>query len=114
MRREPLPALPEALRATLPGEVQQYIAALETTVAALEARLGKDSRTSSRPPSSDPPWQTRPPQAPSGRQRGGQPGHEGTSRILLEPEAVDAVAEHWPTRCPACQTALPREAAGAV
>ncbi len=65
----PLPALPEAVRAALPAEVRAYVSALEqrdavraaqlsAVVARLtefEARLAKDSRTSSRPPSSDPP-----------------------------------------------------------
>jgi len=115
------PPLPEALRVGLPAEVQaylraveQYLALVSARLAELEARLSKDSSTSSRPPSSDPPWKSRPPEPRSGRKQGGQPGHEGVSRVVREPEAVDAVVEHWPSRCPACQTALPREAGGAV
>lgn len=124
MTRAPLvrpPPVPEAVRAALPVEVQAYLAAVEQYVlllsarlAELEARLAKDSRTSSRPPSSDPPWKSRLPQSPSGRKAGGQPGHEGTSRLVLEPERVDAVVEHWPEQCPDCGTVLAREAAGAV
>jgi transposase len=117
----PLPPLPEAMRAGLPAEVQAYLSALEghlATLAArlaeLEARRGKDSRSSSRPPSSDPPWKGRPPEPPSGRRQGGQPGHAGVSRVVLEPERVDAVQEHWPARCPDCQAELPRAAAAAV
>ena len=124
----PQPILPPIVRAALPAEVHEYVSALEqrevalealiarlaTRVAELEVRLGKDSRTSSRPPSSDPPWKGRPPQSPSGRTRGGQPGHEGSSRLVLAPEAVDAVEEHWPEQCPDCGTALSRDAAGAV
>lgn len=126
-----LPPLSPAAQAALPAEVRAYITALEVRVLAgaelqrrivtleqrlaeVEARAAKDSRTSSRPPSSDPPWKSRPPQPPSGRNQGGQPGHAGTSRILLEPERVDAGVEHWPVSCADCGTALPGEAAGAV
>jgi transposase len=44
----------------------------------LEARvvsLSRNSTNSSKPPSSDPPSVTRPPTPPSGKKRGGQPGH---------------------------------------
>lgn len=116
MPREPLaapPPLPETVRAGLPRAVQAYLAALERSVAALsrrlaelEARQQQDSRSSSRPPSSDPPWKRWPPQPPSGRRRGGQPGHAGHARPVREPEAVDAVVEHWPRVCPHCATTL--------
>jgi transposase len=51
-------------------------AVLQQRICELEARLGQNSSNSSRPPSSDPP-QAPPkrPVVPSGRQRGGQPGH---------------------------------------
>src|SRR5262249_29560626 len=54
-------------------------AVLHARVRELEARLGQNSSNSSRPPSSDPPHvlQKRLP-SPSGRKRGGQPGHRGT------------------------------------
>ncbi len=121
----PLPPLPEPVRAALPAEVQAYLAALEqrdasrearlgealVRIAELEARLARDSRTSSRPPSSDPPWKTRAPQPPTGRKPGGQPGHQGSSRLVLGAEAVDEVVEHWPRFCPRCRTAL-RDAEG--
>jgi hypothetical protein len=73
---------------------------LESRVAELEQRLKRNSRNSSLPPSADPP--SAPPrrrQAASGRERGGQPGHKGTSRSLLALERVDEVVEHWPRRC---------------
>jgi transposase len=108
-------------------EAQAYIRALEARVRALEAavrrteatvqhltgRLQQDSRTSSWPPSSDPPQAIgkRPRRGPSGRRPGGQPGHEGQARALLPVEAVDmmislkpVVTEYRPHRlvCPAC------------
>jgi transposase len=76
---------------------------LETRVEKLEEQLRRSSRNSSLPPSQDPPSAPPRPRRPgSGRQRGGQPGHEGTSRPLLAPERVDEVREHWPERCQAC------------
>lgn len=76
---------------------------LEARVEKLEEQLRRTSHNSSRPPSQDPP--SAPPRAKkpaSGRGRGGQPGHEGSSRPLLPLERVDGVVEHWPERCQAC------------
>jgi transposase len=83
-------------------------AALQARIRELEARLGQDSSNSSRPPSSDPPHA--PPKrraVPSGRKRGGQPGHRGKFRALLPVEQVDEVVvvvsevcRHFPFRRP--------------
>jgi transposase len=60
------------------------IAKLEARVAELEARLNKNSRNSSRPPSSDPlGLRRKPPAPPSGRKPVGHPGHPGHHRPLL-------------------------------
>ncbi len=54
--------------------LKAQVAELLARVAALEARLGMNSRNSSKPPSSDPPnVAARPKRKPSGRKRGGQP-----------------------------------------
>ncbi|MCX5985506.1 MAG: DUF6444 domain-containing protein, partial [Chloroflexi bacterium] len=51
-------------------------ARLDERVRDLETRVGQHSGNSSRPPSSDlPGTPKRPPSRPSGRGRGGQPGH---------------------------------------
>jgi len=71
-------------------------------IAALEARLGQTSQTSSRPPSSDPPGTPRRHQPPSGRRPGGQPGHPGHSRPLLPVDQVQGVVPVKPTRCRRC------------
>ena len=85
------------------GELIEANRRLEARVAELEQRLKRSSRNSSLPPSQDPPSAPpRPPKPASGRRRGGQPGHEGTSRPLLPLERVDEVIEHWPERCQAC------------
>ena len=65
----------------------QRVEQLEARLRELEAKLGRRSGNSSRPPSSDPPGA--PPPAPpkrTGRKRGGQPGHEKHSRELVPPE----------------------------
>src|SRR6266487_2288092 len=79
----PHPSIPEALWSTVPPEAQAallaFIASLERRIAELEHRLNLNSTNSSRPPSSDPPAvkvKRRPPPLPSGRKRGGQPGHK--------------------------------------
>ena len=120
--KSPLP--PEVWEHT-PVEAQEYIRALEARVAMLEtivqrlqatvqhltARLQQDSRTSSRPPSSDPPQAiaTRPRREPGGRRPGGQPGHEGQARALVPVDQVDVVIPVKPEWCPRCQHPLPGE-----
>jgi transposase len=103
----------------IPPEAQAYIRALEARVAALETmvqelreQLQQNSRTSSRPPSSDPPQALgqRPRREPSGRRPGGQPGHEGQTRALLPVEAVNVIIPVKPERCPRCRHALQSEA----
>jgi transposase len=80
--------------------LEQRVARQDERIAQLERRLNRSSRNSSAPPSSDPPSQTpKRGKDPSGRKRGGQPGHEGRGRDLLPACAVDEVIEHWPRRC---------------
>ena len=81
-------------------QIQQLIGRVER----LERELAKNSRNSSRPPSSDPrsAFQgSKPsrPKGPSGKSQGAQPGHQGKGRELLPSWAVDEVVEHWPERC---------------
>ncbi len=82
-------------------------AALKARLAKVEARLGMNSRNSSKPPSSDPPnVAARPKRKPSGRKRGGQPGHKGTTRRLLPPDKVDRIVDVKPQTCDRCGKAL--------
>ena len=116
-----LPDLPEALREGMEPEVQAYVQALEALVRslqqqveALSARLNQHSQNSSRPPSADPPnAPPRPARRKSKRKRGGQPGHKGHHRALLEEWQVDEIIEHWPVACLDCQTVLPTGEAAA-
>lgn len=67
----------------------------------LERRLGQNSRNSSLPPSSDRGQApTRPARKRSGRKQGGQPGHEGCSRQMIDDP--DETVEHRPERCRKC------------
>ena len=69
-------------------------------IAQLERRVGRSSRTSSQPPSSDRPGATpKRGKDRSGRKQGAQDGHVGKGRPLLPAWAVDVVVEHWPAGC---------------
>jgi transposase len=112
-----IPFPPEIWERT-PPEVQAYISALESRVAALEAtvqqlreQVQQTSRPSSRPPSSDPPQALgqRPRREPTGRRPGGQPGHEGQARVLVPVEGVEVVIPVKPERCSYCQHPLQGE-----
>jgi transposase len=84
------------------------VQALQSQVADLQAHLQQHSGNSSRPPSSDPPSAPpRPMRSPSGRKRGGQPGHPGQHREMLPSDQVDHLVVHTPTACPHCETTLP-------
>jgi transposase len=116
---------PPELWEHIPAAVQAYIRALEARVTVLEMavqrleatvqhlaeRVQQDSRTSSRPPSSDSPQALakRPRREPTGRRPGGQPGHEGHTRELVPLEEVDGVVPVKPEHCRRCQHRLQGE-----
>ena len=69
------------------AEQAKQIAELLQRIRDLEARLGKDSHNSSKPPSSDPPFKKPPPRSRrvrSGKKPGGQKDHPGATRALVE------------------------------
>lgn len=71
----------------------------------LERRLAKDSHTSLKPPSSDGLSRKLKPRPKSGKAKGGQRGHPGsTLQQVAEP---DQVLTHRPSYCEACHGALP-------
>ena len=90
----------------LAGQVEGLLGAnraLTARVERLEEQARRSSRNSSLPPSSDPPGAAGGlAKNGSGRQPGGQPGHPGQARLLVGPERVDELVEHWPKRCLAC------------
>ena len=99
-------------------ELRDQLTALATELASLRERVGRSSRNSSKPPSSDGPgyrcaegFAYKPPERRkgSGRKRGGQPGHPGSGPELLPSKRVDEVVEHHPDACRRCGTLLQGE-----
>ena len=90
------------------AERDARIEVLTARMAELEALLRKDSRTSSKPPSSDglrkPPPRSR--REPSGRAPGKQPGDPGIT--LRQVDNPDRVIVHRPQACGGCGASLRR------
>ena len=75
--------------------------------ARLNELLGRNSRNSNKPPSSDAPGAApNKPAKPSGKKRGGQPGHAGKRRELVDPTKVDEVVDLFPPECENCAASL--------
>jgi transposase len=90
-------------QAELIARLQTEVAELRAEVKELRERLGRNSRNSSLPPSSDgyrKPPATKSLRRPSGRKPGGQPGHGG--HHLERVERPDEVVRHVPERCDGC------------
>jgi len=98
----------EARNAELEAEnaaLRAQVAVLLARVQELEARAAKDSHTSGKPPSSDGlKRRTKSLRRRSGKKPGGQLGHRGETLHLVA--TPDAVVEHRPAVCTACQMPL--------
>jgi len=89
------------------AERDEVIERLLAEVAALKEQLGKSSRNSSKPPSSDAPSaKVRRKKQASGRKPGGQPGHKKHQRELVAVENVQVVVACIPERCEDCGETL--------
>lgn len=87
--------------------LEQQVQSLTTQVRDLEARLNKDSHNSHKPPSSDGPAKRSRPRSlrqRSGKKSGGQEGHRGVTRALVDDPQV--VIPHEPKTCAHCGTSL--------
>ena len=102
---------PAAQIAALEAEnaaLRERVEVLAAQVQELQARLARDSRNSSKPPSSDglgrKPSKTKSLRTRSGKKPGGQIGHRGETLHLVA--TPDSVVEHRPVTCANCQTPL--------
>ena len=102
---EPQVAENAELRATV-ALLEQQMADLKHQIEVLTAKLAADSRNSSKPPSSDGPAAPPRRRKKGSRKRGGQPGHEGTTRAMVPVEHVNEVVDCRPTCCEACDALL--------
>jgi len=86
-------------------EILAEVKQLRETVEQLQEIVNRNSQNSSQPPSQDRPEQ-KPVKEPSGppRKRGGQPGHRGYRRVLVD--NADEVVVHKPTSCTECGALL--------
>ncbi len=87
--------------------LQEQVAVLQAEVERLREQANRNSRNSSKPPSSDPPHMRQyPKREKSGRKRGGQKGHAGKGRKLQPIERVSRVVVSKPTSCRQCGALL--------
>ena len=85
--------------------LKEQLAQANARIKELEERLAKDSRTSSKPPSSDGLARLlRSARRPSGKRPGGQAGHPGHTLSLVE--QPDEVVRHRPKVCSQCHEDL--------
>jgi transposase len=100
----------EQLRAQV-AEQAKLIEQLRQRIAELEARLAKDYHNSSKPPSSDPPFRKPPPRSlrtVSGRNPGGQQGHQGATRALVDnPDHQVVIPLAGTCDCGRCRSQMP-------
>jgi transposase len=94
---------------TVVAERDRVIAEQGERIAELERRLGQDSSNSSRPPSSDAPWEKKSAKKRSSRGRsarkpGKQPGAVSSSRSLIDDP--DEIVLIEPERCWGCESSL--------
>lgn len=90
-------------------ELRRVVAAQAERITELERRLSADSSNSSRPPSSDEPWdkkaaKKRSSRGRSGRKPGKQPGASSMSRSLVDDPDQTVVIE--PDQCRGCASPL--------
>jgi transposase len=89
------------------ARLREENARLRSEVADLRAQLNQNSSNSNKPPSADSPAdrEARRGKPPSGRKRGGQPGHKGSQRQLLTP--TKPPVDCFPESCRRCGANLP-------
>ena len=92
----------DSLNATINTQTQ-LIVQLNQTIQELKEQLNKNSKNSSKPPSSDGYKKPAPKslRKPSGKKVGGQDGHQGTHLAVIT--APDEIVTHMPSACKGCR-----------
>lgn len=100
------PAAPKTLDEALKRieRLEEQLAAAMAVVAALQEKVGKNSRNSSKPPSTDSPRDKKqyPEKKKSGRKQGAQPGHKRSERKLFPPGDLRSSRDVLPSACVHC------------
>ena len=104
LTRESLEALDKDTLIDLVLQLAARLNEQEARISALEAQLKTNSKNSSKPPSSDPPFETLAAKPKSGKKSGGQPGHKGQG--LSRVAAPEHVQDHLPSQCSHCGCCL--------
>jgi transposase len=89
------------------ARLEQQVQVLTARLTELEARLNRDSHNSHKPPSSDGPAKRPRPRSlrkRSGKKSGGQVGHPGVTRCLVDDP--DTIVAHVPATCTGCGAGL--------
>lgn len=87
-------------------ELRAELAELRRENEELREKVGKNSRNSSKPPSTDPPWQKPAPKQKGPLKRGAKFGHEKHERPLVPADKVSRVVEALPESCDGCGASL--------
>ena len=85
------------------ADLRTVVTELRAAVATLRRQVGQNSRNSSKPPSSDSPFVKPAPKSlrgKSGKKPGGQPGHPGSTLVLVADP--DERVRHEPGACGGC------------
>lgn len=84
-------------------QLEQHLKELQASNEQLEERVNRNSKNSHSPPASDSPnVENAKKKKPTGKKRGGQPGHAGHSRPLYPVEECESVTDHYPETCACC------------
>jgi transposase len=92
------------------ADLKNRLDELTQLVLTLKEQLDRNSSNSGKPPSSDSPDQRaeRRGKGKTGGKRGGQPGHSGSTRVLVPREQVSEFKNLFPPECENCWAALPQ------
>jgi transposase len=78
-------------------QLEQHLKELQASNEQMTEKVNRNSKNSHSPPASDAPnLEKAKKKKPTGKKRGGQPGHAGHSRPLYPVEECDLVTDHYP------------------